>query len=177
MAFLNFKTAVLNKSQITCLGTVKIGRFCLVDALSNNGIKFGSNFSLGDYSVIKCSGSLRDLGKGINIASNVGIGEYAYIGGAGGVEIGADTIVGQYLSIHPENHIFSDMNKTIREQGVTRKGVYIGQNCWIGSKVTFLDGSKIGNGCVVAAGAVVNGSFPDNAVIGGVPAKILKIRS
>ena len=38
----------------------------------------------------------------------------------------------------------------------------------------FLDGSKIGNNCVIAAGAVVNGEFPDNTVIGGVPAKILK---
>ena len=40
--------------------------------------------------------------------------------------------------------------------------------------MTFLDGSKIGNNSVVAAGAVVNGEFPDNVVIGGVPAKILK---
>ena len=45
---------------------------------------------------------------------------------------------------------------------------------WIGAKATFLDGSTIGNNCVVAAGAVVNGIFPDNTVVGGVPAKIIK---
>jgi acetyltransferase-like isoleucine patch superfamily enzyme len=62
----------------------------------------------------------------------------------------------------------------IREQGVTNKGIVIGNNVWIGAKVTFLDGCKIGNNSVVAAGAVVSGVFPDNVVIGGVPAKILK---
>ena len=62
----------------------------------------------------------------------------------------------------------------IREQGVTSKGIKIGNNVWIGAKATFLDGAIIGNNCVVAAGAVVNGIFPNNVIIGGVPAKILK---
>ena len=44
----------------------------------------------------------------------------------------------------------------------------------MGAKVTFLDGTIIGNHCVVAAGAVVNGTYPDFSVIGGIPAKIIK---
>lgn len=68
------------------------------------------------------------------------------------------------------------MDIPIRKQGVNRKGIKIGSNCWIGAKVTILDGTIIGNGCIVAAGAVVRGQFPDNCVIGGVPAKILKMR-
>lgn len=62
----------------------------------------------------------------------------------------------------------------IREQGVNSKGITIGNNVWVGAKVTFLDGAFLGNNCVVAAGAVVKGVFPDNVIIGGVPAKILK---
>lgn len=50
----------------------------------------------------------------------------------------------------------------------------IGNNCWIGAKTTILDGTIIGNHCVVAAGAVVKGIFPDNVIIGGVPARIIK---
>ena len=50
----------------------------------------------------------------------------------------------------------------------------IGNNIWIGAKVTLLDGSKVGDNSVIAAGAVVSGVFPNNVVIGGVPAKILK---
>jgi acetyltransferase-like isoleucine patch superfamily enzyme len=44
----------------------------------------------------------------------------------------------------------------------------------VGAKATFLDGSVVGNNCVVAAGSVIKGVFPDKVVIGGVPAKILK---
>jgi acetyltransferase-like isoleucine patch superfamily enzyme len=82
--------------------------------------------------------------------------------------------MGSYVSFHSENHNFSDTTKLIREQGVTSKGIKIGNNVWVGAKVSFLDGSTVGNHCVVAAGAVVNGAFPDYSVIGGVPAKILK---
>ena len=78
--------------------------------------------------------------------------------------------------MHSENHVFSDADKTIREQGVSHKGIKIGSNCWIGAKVTILDGAVVGDGCVIAAGAVVRGTFPENCVIGGVPARILKFR-
>ena len=73
-----------------------------------------------------------------------------------------------------ENHVFDDTSLLIREQGVTSKGIQIGNNVWIGAKATFLDGAIVGNNSVVAAGAVVNGIFPDNVVLGGVPAKIIK---
>ena len=174
--FVGKDVSILASSQIVCKGNGKVGDFCKVDALSAEGIYLGTNFSLGDFSVLKCSGTLSDLGAGIKIGNNVGIGEFSYIGGAGGVIIGSDTIVGQYFSIHPENHVFTNLTHNIREQGVTRKGVKIGSNCWIGSKVTILDGSEIGNGCVIAAGAVVSGKFVENSVIGGVPARVLKKR-
>ena len=90
--------------------------------------------------------------------------------------IGDDTITGAYLSIHPENHNFDDISSAIRLQGVTRKGISIGKNCWIGAKVTILDGANIGDGCVIAAGAVVNQSFSDNQIIGGIPAKVIGSR-
>ena len=83
---------------------------------------------------------------------------------------------GNYVSVHPENHNYSSLHVPIRDQGVTGKGIVIGANCWIGAKVTILDGTRLGNGCVVAAGAVVKGEFPDNCIIGGVPAKVIKMR-
>jgi len=45
---------------------------------------------------------------------------------------------------------------------------------WVGAKVTFLDGCKVGSNSVIAAGAVVNAVYPNNVIIGGVPAKVLK---
>jgi acetyltransferase-like isoleucine patch superfamily enzyme len=153
---------------------VSVGRYSTLDALGGKGIAVGNASSIGSFCIIKVSGTLTSIGKGIQIGKNVGIGDYAHIGGAGGVFIGDDTIAGAYLSIHPENHNYNDTTKLIREQGVNRKGISIGNNCWIGAKVTVLDGSKVGEGCVIAAGAVVGGVFPNDVIIGGVPAKILK---
>lgn len=56
------------------------------------------------------------------------------------------------------------------------RGVTIGSDVWIGDNCTFLDGAHVGNGCVVAAGAVVKGQFEDYSIIGGVPAKVIKKR-
>jgi acetyltransferase-like isoleucine patch superfamily enzyme len=164
------------KRKIYLTRGITIGANCQLSGLSEHGLRIGDSSSIGSHSIIKVSGTLTNLGHGITIGRNVGIGDFAHIGGAGGVEIGDDTIIGGYFSTHPENHVFSDKQILIREQGVTRKGIHIGSNCWIGAKVTLLDGAKVGDGCVIAAGAVVKGEFPDNCVIGGVPARILKER-
>ena len=147
-----------------------------LSALGKGKLSIGDKTSIWAYSRIVISTSFNNLGDKIRIGNNVGIGEFAYLGGAGGLEIGDECIVGQYFSCHPENHIFIDLQQSIRSQGVTRKGIKIGKNCWIGAKVTILDGVEIGNNCVIAAGAVVNKSMPSNAIIGGVPAKLLKSR-
>ncbi len=165
-----------NISKIQYGKFLRLGNQVYVSALSKNGIQFGDNVSIGAYSRVIVSTSLTEIGDKISLGNNVGIGEFAYLGGAGGLEIGDECIIGQYLSCHPENHNYQDTSISIRHQGVTRKGIKIGKNCWIGSKVTILDGATIGNGSIIAAGSVVTKSFPENSIIGGIPAKLLKTR-
>ncbi len=153
---------------------VQLEEFVHVSALGKQPLSFGNNVKIGAYSRIITSITLGDLGSHIRIGNNVGIGEWASLGGAGGLDIGDDCIVGQYFSCHPENHVFEKPGLPIRLQGVTRQGISIGRNCWIGSKVTILDGVTIGDNCVIAAGAVVSRPMPSNSVIAGVPAKVIK---
>ena len=171
---LGFRVTIRNFAKISIGRNVKLDDYVLLDGLGTEGLSIGDNCSIGAYSKLVVSTSYNNLGKGITLGSNIGIGEFAYIGGAGGLKIGNETIVGQYLSIHPENHTFALKTKSIRLQETTRKGIIIGENCWIGAKVTILDGVSVGNNSIIAAGSVVNKSFPNDSLIAGVPAKLIK---
>jgi acetyltransferase-like isoleucine patch superfamily enzyme len=176
LLFLGSGVRFLNLHRIRFGQAVRLGDHVYVSALGSGYVTLGDHTSIGAFSRVIISTTFDRVGSEITVGDRVGIGEFASLGGAGGLHIGDDTIVGGYLSTHPENHVFSDPDTLIRLQGVTRLGIRIGSNCWIGAKVTFLDGAVVGDNCVVAAGAVVRGVFPDDVVIGGVPARILKHR-
>ncbi len=156
---------------------VFIADHVFIDALSSDGVQLGNNVSIGKATKIECTGSLRFLGKGLQVEDNVGLGADNFYGCAGGIRIGQYTIVGNYVSFHAENHLYSGKDVPIRLQGVTHQGIRIGSNCWIGAKSTILDGAVVEDGCVIAAGAlVIAGVYKENGIYGGVPAKLLKGR-
>lgn len=172
--FLGKNCNISHKPNILFRKNVTIENDVTIDGYAKNKLIFGDNVKVGAYSLVSCTSHLSKYGVGLTIGNNSAFGRFTEFGAAGGIEIGNDVIAGSYISFHSENHNFSDSSLLIRDQGVTSKGIKIGNNVWIGAKATFLDGSIIGNNCVVAAGAVVNGIFPNNVIIGGVPAKILK---
>jgi len=61
--------------------------------------------------------------------------------------------MGQNVSIHSENHIFSDTSRLIKNQGTIMKGIVVEDDCWIGARTVILDGTHICRGSVMAAGA------------------------
>ena len=162
------------RSKIHINKGVRIGRGCTLDGLGKIGIKLGRFCKISEYSVLICSGTLKNLGNYIVLEDNVSIGEFCRLGGSGGVVIKRNTIIGQYFSAHPENHNYSEKNELIKNQGTTRGKIVIGENCWIGARVTVLAGTEVGHSSVIAAGAVVSGVFPPFSVIGGIPAKLIK---
>jgi acetyltransferase-like isoleucine patch superfamily enzyme len=147
-----------------------------INALSEEGITMGDNVSIARDAILVCTGVIAQKGTGIHIGNGTGINAGAYLSGQGGIHIGNDVIIGPGVQIFSENHNFADPEKLIKDQGVTRQGVTIGNNCWIGARVTILDGVDIGNGCLIAAGSVVTKSTPENTIVAGVPAKVLKSR-
>lgn len=164
--FIGKKVKIRNKKKIVFKGSATIEDGCFIQALSKGGIKIGNNFSLGRNSIIECTGVISELGEELIIGDNVGIAANAFIAMRGKIEIGDNTIIGPGVSIHAENHNFNRIDIPIKGQGATRKGIKIGEDCWIGSKVVILDGVEIGNHSVIAAGAVVTKNVPEYAIVG-----------
>ena len=176
LVFIGRNPNIRHASKISCGRTLILGNNISIDALSVSGIKFGNNNTLQDNVKIECTGNINHLGEGLVLGNDVGIAHNCFIHVRGKVEIGSNVIIGPHVNIISENHNFTDLKLNIMEQGVTRKGVRIGNGVWIGTRAVILDGVDIGDNSIIAAGSVVNKSIPKNSIYGGVPAKLLKLR-
>lgn len=92
------------------------------------------------------------------------------------VQGGSGVRIGAYTCIIGQNHGFARTDIPIFWQPCSSKGVTIGDDVWIGSHVTILDGIKIGNHAIIGGGAVVTKDVPDYAIVGGNPAKLIRMR-
>ncbi len=92
------------------------------------------------------------------------------------IEIGAATLVADWVYICDFDHRTDDLARPIKDQGLVKTPVRIGPDCWVGTKATVLRGSMIGRGCVLAAHTVVRGDVPDFSVVAGMPGRVVKNR-
>jgi serine acetyltransferase len=90
------------------------------------------------------------------------------------VTIGDDVWTGPYVYITDQNHGYEDPGVPIGSQFPVNRPVSIGAGSWLGAGAIILPGATIGRNVVVAAGAVVRGVVPDQCVVAGVPAKIVR---
>lgn len=111
-----------------------------------------------------------DFGKNIHLGKNVFINSGCKFQDQGGIYIGDDVLIGHNVVLATLNH----------EEDPEKRGnlcpapIRIGNKVWIGSNATILPGVRIGDGAIIAAGAVVTKDVSEKTVVGGVPAKILK---
>lgn len=112
----------------------------------------------------------------IQIEEDTFIGPNVCIAGPGDIKIGKHCMIASHSGIYANNHNFDDPKSPIRHQGITRKGIVIEDDCWLGHGVTVLDGVTIGKGSVIGAGAVVTKDIPPFSVAVGTPARVIKSR-
>ncbi len=128
----------------------------------------------------KCGKNV-DIGRKAKLSPSICIGDNSSIGDRsyfqGKVSIGKDVMMAPECAFISVNHNYSSLSKPMNQQGSNESEITIGNDVWIGYRVTVLSGVKIGNGVIVAAGAVVTDDVPDNAIVGGIPAKVIKFRS
>ena len=111
-----------------------------------------------------------NCGKSISIGKNVFINFDCTFLTLGGITIEDDVLIGPKVSLITENHPINPQER----KGLIAKPIHIKRNAWIGANVTILPGVTIGENAIVAAGAVVSKDVPDNVIVGGIPAKIIK---
>lgn len=165
----------------------KVGKhsvICHPSSLQGGGQK---NISIGDYTTISKNTILGCWAKygnrefpnaSITIGNNCYIGEYNHITACNKITIGDGLLTGHYVLISDNGHGGLSEEESIlipHHRELKSKGeVVIGNNVWIGDKVSILAGVHIGNNVIVAANAVVTKDVPDNCVVAGVPARVVK---
>ncbi|GLU51530.1 nodulation protein L [Dyadobacter frigoris] len=112
-----------------------------------------------------------NFGKFIILGKNVFINHACSFLDMGGITIEDDVMIGPRVSLTSETH---HLDPSERET-VILKPIVIRRNAWIGAAVTILPGVTIGENAVVAAGAVVSRDVPANAIVAGIPAKVVKM--
>lgn len=121
-----------------------------------------------------------DLGRHISFSSKLFIGNRSSIGDftqlQGEVHIGNNVMIAPKCSFIAMDHVISNTDIPMNQQGEIYKAISVEDDVWIGYGTIILKGVHIGKGAICAAGAVVTKDVPNYAVVGGVPAKIIKFR-
>jgi acetyltransferase-like isoleucine patch superfamily enzyme len=170
-AYVDRGVRISGRSRLTVGRRVSFGRGVVIDAMSQDGVDIGDSCTVDVQAVIRGSGGVRRLGKGVRLDPRAAVGAFNFIHGGGGVVIGADCLLGPQVMIFSENHSFESRSTPIIEQGEAPASVSIGRDVWIGAGSIILGGVEIGDGAIVAAGSVVSRSVDPYTIVAGVPAR------
>jgi acetyltransferase-like isoleucine patch superfamily enzyme len=157
--------------HIILRGMVFLGRNVEVHCRPGFGrLEIGRWVHIGDGNSIRChEGSLRIGDKAVFGKDNT-INCYL------DVEIGAATLIADWVYICDFDHVTADITLPIKDQGIVKSPVRIGPDTWLGVKVSVLRGTRIGRGCVIGAHAVVRGDIQDFGIAVGAPARVVRDR-
>jgi acetyltransferase-like isoleucine patch superfamily enzyme len=112
----------------------------------------------------------------IKIGNKTLINDHCYITSNYRVEIGADVLIAEMVSIRDFDHEFADVDVPISMQGLRGGPVSIGDGTWIGRGVIVTSGVSIGEGCIIGANSVVTRNIPAWSIAVGAPAKVIRSR-
>ncbi|MDG4715197.1 acyltransferase [Winogradskyella marincola] len=113
----------------------------------------------------------------LEVGENSFIGSFSTIGVNSKIVIGKNVMIAQNVSIRDTDHRFDDLTIPMIQQGIVTGNVIIENNVWIGYGAVITKGVTVRQGSIIAANAVVTKDVPENAIMGGVPARILKYRN
>lgn len=158
------------KKRWTLKQNVSINNYC--EFIKPENILFKGQAFIGKSSFFSAEQGSIIIGKRFSCNTNVHLN--ASINGE--IVIGDDVLIGPNCVLRSSDHKFKNLNTTINKQGHNSGKIVIGDDVWIGANCTILKNVEIGNGAVIAAGAVVNKDVQSFSIVGGVPIKTISYR-
>jgi acetyltransferase-like isoleucine patch superfamily enzyme len=161
---------------------LRFGRRLQTDGLAfvGPGVKLqigrDATVHLGRWSWIGHGCKIRAHEGEVRIGAKTVLGQEVTISAFQHVSIGRECIVADRAMLIDFDHGVVEVERPIREQGIYKRDVRLGNNVWVGYGACFLRGVTVGDNTVIGTYAVVNRDVPDNAVVAGVPARILRMR-
>ena len=157
-------------------GRLQTDGICFVGPGVKLQIGRGAVLRLGRWSWIGHGSKIRVHEGEAEIGAKTVLGQEITISAFQHVSIGRECVVADRVMLIDFDHGASESERPVRLQGIYKRDVRIGHNCWIGYGACILRGVTVGDNAIIGTSAVVTRDVPDNAVVGGAPARVLRMR-
>jgi acetyltransferase-like isoleucine patch superfamily enzyme len=151
-------------------GLLFLGRRLEIQIAKRGRVRFGRFVWIGDGTKIRCHEGEVIIGAKTVLGQECTISAYQH------VRIGEQCVVADRAMFIDFDHGTVEVERPIRVQGIYKRDVDVGSNVWIGYGACILRGVKVGDNAVIGTNSVVTADVPANAVVGGVPAKVIRMR-
>jgi acetyltransferase-like isoleucine patch superfamily enzyme len=151
-------------------GLLFLGRGLQIQIGKRGRVRFGRFVWIGDGTKIRCHEGEVIIGDKTVLGQECTISAYKQ------VRIGEQCVIADRAMFIDFDHGMVEVERTIREQGIYKRDVDVGSNVWVGYGACVLRGVQVGDNAVIGTNAVVTADVPANAVVGGVPAKVIRMR-
>ena len=151
-------------------GLLFLGRHLELQIARKGLIEFGRFVWIGDRSKIRCHEGVVEIGAKTVIGQECTISAYQR------VRIGEQCVIADRAMFIDFDHGVVEVERPIREQGIYKRDVEVGSNVWIGYGACILRGVRVGDNSIVGTNSVVTRDVPANAVVAGIPARVIRMR-
>ncbi len=151
-------------------GLVFFGRGLELEVGGTGELRLGRFVWLGDRTKIRCHEGVVEIGDKTVFGQECTISAYQL------VKIGRECVIADRAMFIDFDHGVVDVEVPIRKQGIYKRDVIVGSNVWIGYGACVLRGVRVGDNAIIGTNSVVTRDVPANAVVGGVPARVLRMR-
>jgi acetyltransferase-like isoleucine patch superfamily enzyme len=158
------------RSRLRLDGLAFIGPGCSLE------VKRGATLELGRWSWVGHGCKIRSHEGTVSIGAKSVLGQECTISSFQHVSIGRECVIADRVMLIDFDHGMVEVDRPIRLQGIYKRDVRVGNNVWIGYGACILRGVTIGDNAVIGTNAVVTRDVPANAVVAGVPARVLRMR-